>query len=226
MNTELAEFRKTIDSDIGLQSKRKVLVIICVTLLALNLTGATIEEINTFIFKIKFSNYIGLNYLFLSSVFFLTLRYYSYAQDHHSKLYDFWSNRLLSDHKIFIYDHEDEEVRGFLSPAINIYGGDEPGIMDAKYCVTGVFKRSISYPSSYVHGDDEKPQDYIEHISLNKFNKKWKLRHYLWLLTLELKYQLEATFKYRESLDLLAPYLLSLVAILSYFFKSEILTFL
>lgn len=197
----------------------------CVTFLALNLTGATLEEANTFLFKIKFSNYIGLSYLFIASVIFLTLRYYSYAQDHHSKLYDFWSERLLADYKVFIYDHEDEEVRGFLGNAINVYGGDEPGIRDAKYCVSGIFQRSISYPSEGM--DEERgPYSYTEHISLNKLTNKWRLRHYLWLLFLELKYQSEATFKYRESLDLLAPYLLSLTAILTYFLKSSILAFL
>lgn len=225
MNKKLAEFRKIIDGDEGLQSKRKLLVMVCVTFLALNLTGATLDEANTFLFKIKFSNYIGLSYLFVASVIFLTLRYYSYAQDHHSKLYDFWSERLLADYKVFIYDHEDEEVRGFLGNAINVYGGDEPGIKDAEYCVSGIFQRSISYPSEGL--DEERgPYSYTEHINLKKFNKKWRPRHYLWLLLLELKYQLEATFKYRESLDLLAPYLLSLAAILTYIFKSSILVLL
>lgn len=225
MNIQLIEFRKSIDGDEGLQSKRKLLVMVCVTFLALNLTGASLEEANTFLFKIKFSNYIGLSYLFVASVTFLTLRYYSYAQDHHSKLYDFWSERLLADYKVFIYDHEDEEVRGFLRDVINVYGGDEPGIQNAKYCVSGIFQRSISYPSVGMN-EERGPYTYTKYISLNKFTKKWRLRHFLWLLLLELKYQLEATFKYRESLDLLAPYLLSLAAILTYFFKSSILALL
>lgn len=177
MNTKLTEFRKSIDGDDGLQSKRKLLVMVCVTFLALNLTGATIEEANTFLFKIKFSNYIGLSYLFVASVTFLTLRYYSYAQDHHSKLFDFWSERLLADYTVFLYDHEDEEVRGFLGNAINVYGGDAPGIRDAKYCVSGMFQRSISYLSEGL--DEERGSySYTEYISLNKFTEKWRPYNY------------------------------------------------
>lgn len=225
MDTKLTEFRKSIDSDEGLQSKRKLLVMVCVTFLALNLSGATLEEANTFIFKITFSNYAGLSYLFVAGVIFLTLRYYSYAQDHQSKLYDLWSGRLLADYKVFIYDHEDEEVRGLLGNAIKVYGGDEPGIRDAKYHISGFFQRSICYPSEGMD-DVRGPYSYTEYISLSKFNEKWRPKHYLWLLILELKYQLEATFKYRESLDLLAPYLLSISAIVSYILKSRILSLL
>lgn len=225
MNNKLNEFRKSIDGDEGLQSKRKLLVIVSVTFLALNLTGATLEEANTFLFKIHFSNHVGLSYLFVASIIFLTLRYYSYAQDYHSKLYDFWSERMLADYRVFNCDPADQEVRGFLSNAIDVWSGDEPGISDAKYCVSGLFQRSISYPSE---GTDEErgPYSYTKYISLNKFNKKWKPYHYLWLLILELKYQLEATFKYRESLDLLAPYILCIVTILSYIFRSKIIDLL
>jgi hypothetical protein len=222
VSEELKKFRESIDCDIGLQSKRKLLVVACSIFLAINLTGATIEEANTFIFKIRFSNHAGLSILFVASIFFLTIRYYSYAQDYHSKLHEFWSGRLLSDYKIFSFDHHDGTIGGFLGKAINVYGGDEPGIENARYRVSGIFQRSVSYEST---GTDEERGKfyYTEYIGLNKFGKNWRLHHYLWLLILESKYQIEALLKYREGLDLLAPYLLSLVAISSYFFKSSVL---
>jgi hypothetical protein len=46
---------------------------------------------------------------------------------------------------------------------------------------------------------------------------------------LELKYQLPSFFTHRENLDILAPYVLGVVAILSYFFHEQLqvaLTFL
>lgn len=197
----------------------------CIIFLALNLTGATLEEANTFLFKIKFTNYIGLSYLFLSTIFFLTIRYYSYAQDHHSKLYAYWSNRLIDNYKILYYGHEDYEPKGLLGKAINVYLPDEPGIGNPKYCVSGIFKRSISYTSE---GYDETGAEcqFIKHIALHKFGGEWKFNHYLWLLWYEFTHQFEATFKYRENLDLLAPYFLSITAIFSFIFKVEILNLL
>jgi hypothetical protein len=225
VNTELIEFRACLDSDKGFQSKRKLLVVVCIIFLAINLTGATIEEANTFLFKIKFSNHIGLSYLFVAAISYLTIRYYAYAQDHHSKLYNYWSARLLANYKLFYYDHRHEEIGGMLGKAINVYGGDEPGIQNSKYCTKGIFGRTISYQSE---GTDEEVGEYsyTKHIDLTKFNEQWKPYHYLLLLWLEFKCQLEATIKYRESLDLLAPYLLSLVAILSFIFKSSTLLLL
>jgi len=225
VNEDLSDFRASIDNDEGLQSKRKLLVMVCITFLALNVTGATLEEANTFLFKIKFTNYIGLSYLFLATIFFLTIRYYSYAQDHHSKLQSYWSKRLISNYRILHYSHEDDDPKGLLGNAIDIYIRDEPGITTPKYCVSGIFKRSISYTSQ---GFDETGVQcyFTKYIALNNFSKTWKTYHYLLLLWYELLYQLEATFKYRENLDLLAPYLLSTVAILSFIFKIEILNFL
>ena len=223
MSEELKKFRESIDCDTGLQSKRKLLVMACSIFLAINLTGATIEEANTFLFKIRFSNHTGLSILFVASIFFLTIRYYSYAQDYHSKLHEFWSGRLLADYKIFNFDHHDGTIGGLLGKAINVYGGDEPGIENSKYRVSGIFQRSVSYKSNGM--DEERGQFYrTEYVDLNKFDKNWRFYHYLWLLILESKYQLEALLKYREGLDLLAPYLLSLAAISSYFFKSSALS--
>ncbi|MWV13572.1 hypothetical protein F3I62_15830 [Pseudomonas sp. R-28-1W-6] len=225
MKDELSDFRTSIDNDEGLQSKRKLLVMACIIFLALNLTGATLEEANTFLFKIKFTNYVGLSYLFLAAIIFLTIRYYSYAQEHHSKLYNYWSQRLIDNYRILYYSHEDDDPKGLLGKAIDVYIRDEPGISKAKYCVSGIFKRSISYTSP---GFDETGVQcyFTKYIPLTNFGEKWKLRHYLWLLWYELAYQSEATFKYRENLDLLAPYLLSTIAISSFIFKFEILNLL
>lgn len=225
MKEELSDFRASIDNDEGLQSKRKLLVMVCITFLALNLTGATLEEANTFLFKIKFTNYIGLSYLFLVTIIFLTIRYYSYAQDHHSKLYNYWSQRLIENYRILHYNREDDDPKGLLGNAIDVYVRDEPGISRPKYCVSGIFKRSISYTS---RGFDEAGEEcyFTTYIALYNFGEKWRFHNYLWLLWYELTYQFEATFKYRENLDLLAPYLLSAIAILSFLFKFEILNIL
>lgn len=220
---ELIDFREKIDSDIGFNKKRNFLVTLCVLFLSINASGATIEEANTFIFKIKFTNHIGISYLLLFSIAFLTLRYYGYAKFHHDRLFHFWSQRMLSDYRLFFYDHMEYDVSGHLGKIVDVFGGDEPGISAVQYKVTGLFKRSLIYPS---HGVDEMrgPYNYQENIKLYKFNDKWKLKDYMLLLWFELKYQTTALFLYRESLDLLFPYALSVVSILSFALKLGIKT--
>ncbi|SDG67667.1 hypothetical protein SAMN05216603_1032 [Pseudomonas benzenivorans] len=211
-----------MDNDEGLQTKRKLLIMVCIIFLAINLTGATLEEANTFLFKIKFTNYTGLSYLFLAAIIFLTIRYYSYAQHYHSKLYDHWSQRLIRNYKILYYIYGDTEPKGLLGKAIDVYIGDEPGITEPKYCVRSLFRRSISYESKAYDSTGEPCLD-TKYISLTDFGEKWKFHHYLSLLWHELAHQIEATFKYRENLDLLAPYILSIAAIFSFIFKIEII---
>lgn len=221
MSDKLTEFRKSIDQDDGLNSKRKLLVVVCVIFLSLNLTGATIEEANTFLFKIKFSNHAGLGYLFLAGIVFLTIRYYAYAQDYHSKLFDFWSGRMLADDRILMLSHEYGVIGGVLKPVFESANANPEHVENTRYYVGGIFKRYISFP---FNGEFDGVSYVIRsRIELNKFNENWKFKDYLRILTVEFKYQVEAVFRYRESLDLLAPYLLSIAAILSYIFKDKIL---
>lgn len=225
MSNELENFRKSLDEDSGLQSKRRILVMVCLVFLALNLSGATLEEANTFIFKITFTNHVGLNYFFIASIFFMTIRYYSYAQGYHNRLYKFWTQRLLDDPKVFHYNYQEEEVSGLLGKAVDVLGYDEPGIGEPSYCYTGFFKRSLSYRSE---GEDERrgPYYYTKYIVLNKFTETWQLKDYIYLIWVELKYQIESMLRYRESLDLFTPYFLSVSAMVSFVFKSELLIWL
>jgi hypothetical protein len=220
---ELIKFREKIDSDTNFNKKRNILVTLCVLFLAINASGASIEEANTFIFKIKFTNHIGLSYLLLISIAFLTLRYYGYAKFHHDRLFYFWSQRMLSDYRLFFYDNMDYDISGHLGKIIDVWGGDEPGISAVQYRVTGIFKRCLIYPSQ---GLDEMrgPYDYQEHIKLYNFTDKWTFKDYLLLLWFELKYQTTALFLYRESLDLLFPYVLSVISMLSFILKLHIKT--
>ena len=219
---KLSEYREKLDGDQGLQSKRKLLVGLSVLLLAINFTGATFKEANTFIFKIEFTNQSGLSYFLLLAVVFLLIRYYTYAHSYHEELYKLWSSRMLRDRNIFLYHHEAEEVIGHLKHAINVWGGDEPGIQASKYHVTGIFKRGLLYPTEHHHegGIDE----YDELISLTNFTSEWKISDYLKLLVYEFKYQLLAFFKYRENLDLVGPYIFGLIAISLTAWKLELLS--
>ena len=80
LGPDIDQYRDNIDKDEGLAAKRCALVIVSLLLLALSVSGASIKEANTFIFRIEFSNHVGLTYLLGAAVIFLLLRYYAYAQ--------------------------------------------------------------------------------------------------------------------------------------------------
>lgn len=214
------EFRCAMDDDAGFKSKRRALVFTSLLLLALIVSGAVIKEANTFIFKIEFTNHEGLRYLLVLAVLSCMLRYYAYSERYHTLLFKFWSDRLLSDGSIYSYDREDELVIGLLGRRMDVFGGDEPGIEYPEYKKTGFLKRSIGYPSE---GVDDYHGEYIctEYVNLNEYNENWRRRDFCKLLFAEMKYRIEAWIKYRETLDLVSPYVLGftslIVFMVSYF---------
>jgi len=212
---DINKFRKAIDSDDGLKSKRKILISLCVILIGLNFSGATLHEANTFIFKLKFTNHENIINLLAISIMYLTLRYYGYAKQYHEKLFVYWSQRMLDDYRVFCYFPKEENISGLLSARIDVWSGDEPGIQSPKYKINGLFKRNITYKTDDY--DEINGQRYFErNIELNDYNNEWRRRDYLKLLSYEARYQIIALFTDRESLDLLFPYIISIVALVSF----------
>ncbi len=208
------EFRRAMDEDAGFKSKRRALMFVSLLLLALVVSGAEIKEANTFIFKIEFTNHVGLRYLLVLAVLSCMLRYYAYSEKYHTQLFKFWSGRLLNDSSVFRYDREAELVGGLLGKRIDVYGGDEPGIESPTYKRTGFLERSIGYRS--YHGE----HSYTEYIELNVYGEDWNKADFLKLLRAEMKYRIEAWIKYRETLDLVSPYLLGLSSLVVFVFQS------
>jgi len=217
-NMTVDEFRSVMDNDAGFKSKRRALVFVSLLLLALVVSGAEIKEANTFIFKIEFTNHVGLKYLLVLAVLSCMFRYYAYSEKYHAQLFNFWSERMLNDSKVFYYDRESESVGGLLGKKIEIYGGDEPGIQSPTYKKTGILKRSIGYPS---RGVDDYHGEYscTEYIELNTYSKDWGRAEFLKLVGAEMRYRAEAWIKYRETLDLASPYLLGFSSLAVFMFK-------
>ncbi|HIF5955829.1 TPA: hypothetical protein ACX3FU_004439 [Vibrio parahaemolyticus] len=212
MNPLLDEYRLQIAADEGLKAKRRNLVMLSAVLIALNFSGAVIKEANTFLFKIEFTDQHGINDLFFLSVSYLLLRYYSYAQQYHQKLTQLWCVEMFSDAKVFFYHPESENVEGLASHCLQMWGGDEPGLRNTRYRISGFFQRSLVYEKEY--HDDEGNIEYYDHaVSCNRFNEKWSLWDFIKLLSYEMKYQFRAYVKAREQLDLLGPYALGVLAL-------------
>lgn len=216
--TDKTELQQKIDSDEGLISKRRLLTIVSIILLAVEFSGARIIEANTFIVKLGFDNQSGLSVLLLVSIIFLMIRYYNYAERYHQELYDLWTTQLLNDPTIHQVCPHSDNSSGWLYEA-------KPD----RIKLPNFFDDSVSYKFSYIckfplrrifgyHTSDEH-DTHDEYVSI--FNKLG-LKIYLSVLWLEAKLRISSYFKNRENLDIQAPYFLAVCAILSFFFNHQL----
>lgn len=212
------DFRKAMDADDGFKNKRRNLFLLSILLIAIVVSGADIKEANSLIFKIEFTNHENLQWLLIAGICYSVLRYYAYSETYRDKLVEQWSSKLMSDRAVYYYAEHSGDVGGLLEKAVDVYGGDEPGLIDAAYRRTGLLKRVIAYPSTEEH--EEHGQVYFTRfIDLNKYNEKWKREDLLLLLWIELKYRINAWVAHRETLDLVAPYVLAAGALTAFFYK-------
>ena len=114
MEKELSNF----EGDKGLKSKGKALVITSLILLGLSLTGAKIEEANTFIFKISLENQNGISHILVISIIFLLIRYNSYVHKYLDELYRQWTSDLLKRKYFRLYEEDYGEPIGSYSGAL------------------------------------------------------------------------------------------------------------
>ncbi|MGX9457840.1 hypothetical protein ACWU37_12755 [Photobacterium damselae subsp. damselae] len=219
-----SELTAAIDSDEGLKAKRKLLIVVSSILLALSFSGATIDEANTFIFKIKFTNQNGLGILLVLSIIFLMVRYYNYAKPYHDILYNLWTKRLLSHSFFFTQNpYELEDINGLVADSsaeeISACYREDDFYWSYTYRCRWLFRRDI------VHRWGSR-QDYEDNVnSVNIFTKFGTLT-YLKTLYLEAIEQGRSFFTHRENLDILAPYMLGSLAIASYYFNAELMDLL
>ncbi|WP_079229060.1 hypothetical protein [Pseudomonas putida] len=215
---EADKFRKAIDGDEGFKKKRANLFYLSLLLLAIVVSGADIKEASSLIFKIEFTNHENLQWLLVAGVIYSMLRYYAYSEVYRDELFKRWSDKMLSNPSIYYLDHEIHEVTGHIGEAINIYGGDEPGLAAPEYLKTGILQRKIAYPSKENHSFYGEC-DITRYVDLNTYSKKWTRKDFMLLLWFETKYRVNAWVSHRETLDLVAPYLMAVGALAIFFCK-------
>lgn len=214
---ENTKLREKIDNDNFLQVKRKSLIIVSIVFLSLNLSGATLEEANTFIFKIRFENSFGISTIFIISIIFLSIRYYGYAKPYHKKLFKAWSSNVIHDEKSLVISRGGESTTGILSKLIpSVY---EDNIDNIKYNRKLFFNRFITYDQDVFNEENKEYERATFEINLNKYTKNWSKSDYYKILCIEIKHQIFAYIGDREQLDILAPYLIGSLAILTFFIK-------
>jgi len=206
-----------IDADEGLKAKRKLLSVVSLILLAIVFSGAKVVEANTFIMKISFTNQNGIAHLLLLSIVFLMIRYYNYARPYHDELYNKWTDRMLSEPFFYSSNPNEHELAGIVMDRTpqkidvdRIYY--EQGSFDFKYKCSWLFVRKFTYIWTYSEQDDYQVID---------VRVGW--RGYLKVLAYETKHQFKSYFTHRENLDILAPYLLGSIAIMSFVLNEEVI---
>lgn len=202
---------KNISQDLALKSSRKHLVVVSVTLLALLFSGAQISEANTFLFKLTFTNTNGVADLLLLMVGFLLVKYYSNASKYHKAIYDDWTDRVL---KHRIYYNICEHTSGQSGWVVNIapdyikFNDDLLYAEDKKFDWTlhtnFFFNAQIQYD---LHTRNGYVRDQKIHVF--RFNSPIKSLNALYVI---FKHWLEAQTRYRESLEIYAPYFIAFFA--------------
>ncbi|EJL6725127.1 hypothetical protein NMS00_002429 [Vibrio alginolyticus] len=227
-NKILTEFHEKIDKDVGLQSKRRSLIVASSILIAIYWTGATIKEFNGLIAKIEVKNTAAVHYLLVATIIYLMFRYFAYARQYHEQLRQFWVDRFLGDKKVFHYhiderNTDDENIEGLIGKAIDVWVGDEPSLASPSYHTHSFFRRKIGYVTERTahsgHPDDPDSREIVEvleTISLADFRDEWKLKDYLKLLSIEFYYRINSYTHYREYFDLMGPYIFGILAITPY----------
>lgn len=211
--SEIALYEQ-IDNDKALTDKKRLLVVTSFLLLVIQFSGAKIVEANTFILKLDFSHQKGLALLLFISVVFLLIRYYGYARKYHIKIKQLWNSDLLHDTFISHYCQYSNEYSGLMHqkypkgfcPEETLYKG---GHIHYVYENTS-FKRAFRYDVIDEHGNN---YEYRKAL-FSEYGSK----NFLKVLSLELKYQLTGYLKYREFFDILGPYIIGVLAIISYVF--------
>lgn len=215
-------------TDDEFKSKRNQLTIISILLMAMSLSDAQIKEANTFIFKIEFINTHAFGWLVLLGVIVLTVRYYSFAFKYHQQLFKLWSSEMVNDHRLLVVYHDFDgsgliEPHGLFSKLKNEGFANPIGPFEEreqeyklKYNTAPFLKRSLGY--------DVDVGKYIqtESVNLNKFDENWTKGDFRQLLRIEFEYRLNALFRRPEHLELLLPYMASILAISSFIFKNHI----
>lgn len=216
-----------INEDTELSSKRKLLLIISILSIAMSVSGAKLVEVNTFIFKVSFSNTFGFSLMFFVGVLILTVRYYSVAYPYHVKIYELWANEMMRDSRILSYNVDGNEFfpYGLLSDKKEFSNplmieDTDHSQMIPEYVVTGFFKRSVRL---YKYHDEYCTPLYIK---LFRFDSEWTIGHYFRLLKFELSFQSAAFFRRPESLEIMLPYIISIASILSFIFRENIQAYL
>jgi hypothetical protein len=206
---------KRIDEDKGLAKTRKYVLVVSLILLGLLFSGAKVTEANTFILKLSFSNSEGIADLLLLSLAYLMVRYHSNAAKYHLEIHQDWTNRLLKMTYFYnVCEHTDGETGFVVEIAPEYAGYNDEEFRHDKYTYLEVKFRANWFLNSMFQYDLHTSNGHVQNkkIYLFQITKLKKSFVALWLVV---KCWFDAQVRYRESLNIHAPYLIFFVTAFS-----------
>ncbi|WP_394178458.1 hypothetical protein [Marinomonas posidonica] len=217
---EIKEFHKELDDDKGLKSKRQMVIYVALVTLALTLSAATIKEANTFLFKIDFLNPEGLMALLFISNVFCYVRYQNYSSPYIKTLRMIKYHRLSKDQRI-LTTNIDKSQRGMLDGIlleINRVTSDneEISIKEIRFISKYLLLRYIDVDYQF-NNNESKVKNQRYSVLTNVGFKK-----YLVFLYIDIRVSLDMVINHRETLDIQAPKIISLIACLSLFMQDKL----
>lgn len=216
---QLEAFHKKLDADIGLKSKRQQVTYVSLVILAINLSGATIQEANTFLFKIHFLRPDGLHALLAISLLFCIIRYLNYSYKYDKQLSELWKGRFLKDERILPFDSRGDEYQGLLSPSVNkdfsslyemLRNGEVEKFKKQYSCGLLPYKKAVIFSFTNSYGEEEKIKSKIGIKEIGTID-------WLRVTLIEWSYRITSYFAHRETLDLRAPYIIAALAFISFY---------
>tara|TARA_R110002051_G_scaffold323774_1_gene418473 strand:- start:23 stop:706 length:684 start_codon:yes stop_codon:yes gene_type:complete len=204
-----------INNDVTLASCKKTLIILSSILLALTFSGAKITEANTFIFKITFTNPIGLSSLMLLAIGYLLIRYNSLSHLYVESFQKQWSEKVVNNSFYRNFDHHNDVVSGFIPDLFKPYVdlNNERIKTESHDFVEYDLKTQLFFNAYFyltIH-DESGPSEPVK-IYLFSSKSKFKLK-YLAAISLISYYWLIEQFRRREFLELYSPMFIGFIAV-------------
>ncbi|UZD56683.1 hypothetical protein OLL83_002357 [Shewanella algae] len=209
-----SELSETIHSDGPLAIKRRLLVGLSMILISIYFTGAKVSEASTPFLKITFANVGGVTNLLLLCTGFVLVRYYSFASIYQRAVTNEWIGKLLNDS--FFYsscDYTDQEGGYLVEIAPPFAAYNDYDFMNDETSERKVYLHLNWLLNAQVEFDLFTSQDRVWNSRrVYLFNVRFP-QSSIRALSLVVKYWWDAQVRYRESLDVYAPYFIAFTAI-------------
>lgn len=207
-NTKLAQMRKVIAEDAGLNKTAKQITYTSLVCLAITMSGASIEKANTILFEINFTSPRGLSLLLLLAIVFLVIRYHGFASSYFRDLKKISATRFTGTKMMVDTSDPSGEFDGVIGRLLNDWHYDHTKYQGYSFKWKLPLKMYVHIHYTTRHGHEE------WHVtSLNdggyKKNTKEKLK-IIWCL---FSTQIKNYTNHPDHLNLLAPYFIGIIAI-------------
>jgi len=209
-----------IAKDERLKSSRIKLITVALILLVTEVSGASITEANTFIFKIEFKKAENIPFLLFMATVLLTIRYHNYAVKYHRQLYSQWDEAMLSTGYFMSWDGHSDEMPEQDIKMLGVLGE----LVPCNYAQYEEAKRESEFEYNYVRLFFDRRIRYCRADSIYPYDSEYSIskelgRYKLFqIMCFEQQFQLKRMVNSPEWIDIFGAYFIAFTAIVCYLF--------